>query len=178
MVDWPSSCLGVLVPETACADVVTPGYRILLKANDITYEFHTDKAGVNSILLDRVDGNSPISASSGVTNDLVLVWRREGGFAGFCDTVVVRKSGEYTVSYCRGRNSPLSQTAQMDATQAQQILEWAGRLKPFETSHVGPVHPDELIIEVTFYGTGNSDATSAEQKDIMAFGQQLRNTSK
>jgi hypothetical protein len=39
------SCLGC--PQTAenCAQVLTPGYRILLRVSDATYEYHTDLGG-------------------------------------------------------------------------------------------------------------------------------------
>ena len=44
-VDWPDSCLGVSNPGEMCAQVITPGYRIQLKAGGQTYEVHTDQSG-------------------------------------------------------------------------------------------------------------------------------------
>lgn len=44
-VDWPDSCLGVTNDGTVCAPVVTPGYKIELRENNTTYEFHTDFYG-------------------------------------------------------------------------------------------------------------------------------------
>ncbi len=41
-VEWPDACLGVPAPGEACADVVTPGYRIRL-ADGLIY--HTDHTG-------------------------------------------------------------------------------------------------------------------------------------
>jgi hypothetical protein len=41
-VEWPDSCLGVSQPDMVCAEVITPGYRIILEANGQTYEYHTD----------------------------------------------------------------------------------------------------------------------------------------
>lgn len=41
-VEWPDSCLGVVVEGIVCAPVVTPGYKILLNANGSSFEFHTD----------------------------------------------------------------------------------------------------------------------------------------
>jgi len=43
-VDWPDACLGISQPDVACAEVITPGYRIILEANGGTYEYHTDGA--------------------------------------------------------------------------------------------------------------------------------------
>jgi hypothetical protein len=41
-VDWPDACLGVSQPDVACAEVITPGFRIFLEASGQKYEYHTD----------------------------------------------------------------------------------------------------------------------------------------
>lgn len=43
-VDWPDACLGVPTPG-ACAQVITPGYRIILSASGQSYEFHSNLDG-------------------------------------------------------------------------------------------------------------------------------------
>lgn len=43
--EWSDSCLGVPRPEEACAQVITPGYRIILSSLTETFEFHTDRTG-------------------------------------------------------------------------------------------------------------------------------------
>jgi hypothetical protein len=48
-VDWPDTCLGVSTPEIMCAMMITPGYRVLLRANGSDYEYHTD--GGDSVVL-------------------------------------------------------------------------------------------------------------------------------
>ncbi len=40
-VDWPDTSLGCPEPGKVYAQVVTPGYRILLKADGKTYEYHS-----------------------------------------------------------------------------------------------------------------------------------------
>jgi hypothetical protein len=42
MVEWLNSCLGVEEPGQVCAEVITPGYSILLEANGQQYEYHTN----------------------------------------------------------------------------------------------------------------------------------------
>lgn len=49
-VDWPDACLGVQLPDIGCAQVVTPGFKIILEAGGRRFAYHTDAAG-NSILL-------------------------------------------------------------------------------------------------------------------------------
>ena len=42
--DWPDSCLGLGGPEELCAQVITPGYAVLLLA-DTEYRYRTDLSG-------------------------------------------------------------------------------------------------------------------------------------
>jgi hypothetical protein len=42
---WPDSSLGIAEPGLAYAPVVTPGYRVELRAAGRVYEYHTDAAG-------------------------------------------------------------------------------------------------------------------------------------
>jgi hypothetical protein len=44
-VDWPDACLGLAKPDEACAQVLTPGYRVILSASLQNYEFHTNRSG-------------------------------------------------------------------------------------------------------------------------------------
>ncbi|MBI2866075.1 MAG: hypothetical protein HYX99_01770 [Chloroflexi bacterium] len=43
-VDWPDTSLGCPQPGMAYAQVITPGYRILLSATGQTYEYHSDRS--------------------------------------------------------------------------------------------------------------------------------------
>jgi len=40
--DWPDACRGAVRPREVCAQVVTPGYRVILSAEGRQYEYHTD----------------------------------------------------------------------------------------------------------------------------------------
>jgi hypothetical protein len=42
-VTWPDSCLGCVKTGESCAQVLTPGYRIILRVRDATYEYHTNR---------------------------------------------------------------------------------------------------------------------------------------
>jgi hypothetical protein len=42
-VTWPDSCLGCVKAGERCAQVLTPGYRIVLRVRDATYEYHTNR---------------------------------------------------------------------------------------------------------------------------------------
>ena len=42
---WNDSCLGCPQTGENCAQVLTPGYRVVLRVSDATYEYHTDLGG-------------------------------------------------------------------------------------------------------------------------------------
>jgi hypothetical protein len=46
-VEWPNSCLGLAGPGEMCAEVITPGFVIILQAGGNEYEFHSDRTGEN-----------------------------------------------------------------------------------------------------------------------------------
>jgi hypothetical protein len=45
-VDWPDACLGLGGPDEACAQVVTPGWRIELRVADTTHVLRSDALGL------------------------------------------------------------------------------------------------------------------------------------
>ncbi len=44
-VEWPDSCLGITGEGIVCAQVITPGFRIILEHAGVQYEYHTDTVG-------------------------------------------------------------------------------------------------------------------------------------
>lgn len=44
-VDWPDTSLGCPQPGMAYAQVITPGFRLVLAAGQAIYEYHSDYAG-------------------------------------------------------------------------------------------------------------------------------------
>jgi hypothetical protein len=43
--DWPNACLGLEEKGTLCAQVITPGYNVLMQANGKEYRYRTNQAG-------------------------------------------------------------------------------------------------------------------------------------
>jgi hypothetical protein len=41
-VEWRDGCLGVSNPRMMCTMMITPGYRVILRADGSDYEYHTD----------------------------------------------------------------------------------------------------------------------------------------
>lgn len=43
--EWPDSCLGLARQGELCAQVITPGYRVVFAHDNLTYEYRTDRTG-------------------------------------------------------------------------------------------------------------------------------------
>lgn len=44
-IEWPDACLDAPASDEVCAQVVTPGYKVLLEADGVVREYHTDQSG-------------------------------------------------------------------------------------------------------------------------------------
>lgn len=48
---WPDACLDAAKPGTVCAQVITPGFKLVLESGGAQYEYHTDE-GTRAVLLE------------------------------------------------------------------------------------------------------------------------------
>jgi hypothetical protein len=60
-VDWPDTSLGCPEPGKFYAEVITPGWRVVVDHRGQTYEFHTDESG------ERIVNCAAVKASTGET---------------------------------------------------------------------------------------------------------------
>jgi hypothetical protein len=44
-VDWNDACLGLAAEDEACAEEITPGWKVILEAVGESHEYHTDLSG-------------------------------------------------------------------------------------------------------------------------------------
>jgi hypothetical protein len=44
-VDWPDACLGLPAAGESCAQVITPGFRVVVETGGTSYEFRTNRDG-------------------------------------------------------------------------------------------------------------------------------------
>jgi hypothetical protein len=150
-VEWPDSCLGVSRPNIRCARVITPGFRIILEANGEQYEYHTDE-----------DGSAVASAAA------VLTWHREGGFAGFCDDLMVAM-GQAQASSCKsGEAYPLGALTEEELAQFEQ---WAESFGSVVIEMRDPAVADAMTLVLTFNGNGDGQPAEAEQQAMLAWAQ-------
>jgi len=56
-VEWPDACLGVYTADMMCAQVITPGYLVVLAVDGEQYEYHTNLDGSNVQLASAPEAN-------------------------------------------------------------------------------------------------------------------------
>jgi hypothetical protein len=157
--EFGDACLGVAMEGVMCAQVVTPGRIIVLEANGVQYEYHTSE-----------DGSRVQPAT------LALVWKREGGIAGFCDTLTVFRSGEVFTSKCNAQAEGRMGTVAdlMTAKERQQFSDWMAKFGEAKLDASDPKGvADRMVVTLEIFGAGSSQLTNSEKQVLFKFAQSL-----
>ncbi|HUE97702.1 MAG TPA: hypothetical protein VMN99_00530, partial [Anaerolineales bacterium] len=162
-VDWPDGCLGVAAEGLACTQVITPGFRIILEANDREVEYRTNE-----------DGTQIRSAT------VLMTWKREGGIAGFCDLLTVYLSGEVHRSSCKSGEYVEERVSNiLSEAEIAKLDEW---VQEYGTVNIDASDPkgvsDRMVVTLEFMGHGNQETISAaNEKELLEFAQLLSQSS-
>jgi hypothetical protein len=145
-VEWPDTCLGVQEEGVACAPVTVPGFRVVLEAGGRQVEYHTDEAGT----LVR-----PAT--------VLLQWKREGGFAGFCDSLTVYLSGEVHRHSCK--SGEVSQERLIDLLPQEEMETLERWVQQYGEVSIDASDPkgvaDGMVVTLEFRGVGRPGQTVA-----------------
>jgi hypothetical protein len=158
-VEFRDSCLDMALEDMLCSQVVTPGNKIVLEAKGIQYEYHTSRDG------GRIQ---PVT--------LALVWKREGGIAGFCDTLTVFLSGEVFASQCKKQaEGKFGTFAKLLSSQEQkQFNEWIAKFAESDLDASDPKGvADRMVVTLQLLGNGTEPLAKTEQQALFDFAQTL-----
>ena len=157
-VEWPDACLGVSLPGMACAEVITPGFNVVLEANEgKLYEYHTDQAGTSA---------QPAS--------LALTWQRNGGIAGFCDELLVYRSGEVVAHNCAPENViEADLTGTLSEGEVAQFNEWLAQFGAVTVTQDDGAVADSMTVNFNLTGAGTAQPSEAEQQAMIEWAQNL-----
>jgi len=158
-VDWPDSCLGVTVEGFACSQVVTPGFRIALEANGKQVEYHTNQVG--TVI---------------VPATVALTWSRNGGIAGFCDSLTIYLSGEAQGNNCK--SGEMVEKSLGELLTAKEIATMNGWISKYGEINIDASDPkgvsDAMSVKLTLSGTGTQqNMVQASQQLLLTFAQDL-----
>jgi hypothetical protein len=150
--EFGNACLDVPAPGEMCAEVITPGYVVSLQAEGRQYDYNTDLKGSQA---------RPAS--------LALSWQREGGIAGFCDSLLVYASGEAYASNCKGDQG---QAGMLTDDERAELVKWLDSYGAVGHEQSDGAVADSMTIRVSFQGYGSTATLSeAEQGDLQAWAQ-------
>ena len=158
-VEFADSCLGVAMKDVVCAEVVTPGKIIVLEAAGIQYEYHVS-----------ADGALVQPAT------LALTWSREGGIAGFCDSMTVFLSGEVYGNQCKSQpNGTMGTFASLlSKEERRQFDGWLKKLGHVNLDASDPIEvSDAMTVKLEFYGIGKGSPTKSDEQALMNWAQDV-----
>ncbi len=158
-IEFGDACLGVALPSVSCAQVMTPGKIIVLEANGEQYTYHT-----------TADGSFIQPA------DLLLTWKREGGIAGFCDVLMVYRSGDISGNQCKSQPNEVtgSFAATLTAEERSQLETWQQELGAVNLDLSDPEGvSDRMVVTLDFYGSGKGSLAQSDQQAMLEWVQSV-----
>ena len=155
-VQWPTTCLGIEMPNMACGQMITPGMLVVLEANGTQYRYHTDESG-----------------SQVMTATVGLTWQREGGIAGFCDNLTVYLPGTAYAASCGGPNSPKGEPVQLSAEEAGQLAQLLAKFGQVTVTLKDDAVADGMSTELKLFGQGTAEPSEADQQQMMQLAQSI-----
>jgi hypothetical protein len=157
--EFGDTCLDVLLPDMQCAQVLMPGRLIVVSANGVEYEYHTS-----------ADGTFIQPAM------IALTWKREGGIAGFCDSLVVFHSGEVYGNQCQSQpgNTTGSFASLLSAEEREQFDTWVNEIGSVDLNASDPEGvSDRMVVSLQFRGNGKGSLNQADEQAILLWVQTL-----
>jgi hypothetical protein len=160
-VEWSNACLGIEEPGEMCAEVITPGYQIVVEFNGVLHQYHTNQ-----------DGSVVRPAT------IALTWERVGGIAGFCDALRVYRSGEVVVHECGFEGvvttGVLAELLSQD--DVAQFVHWVREYGEMTVDHSNTdAAADGMRLSLTWAGAGTEVADDETRNAMMVWVQDLYN---
>lgn len=158
-VEWNNSCLGASEPGEVCAEVITPGYRIVLDTPKGLYEIHTDLSGKSFRI---------VPTGKATADNLAVVWERSGGIAGICQRLTITINQSYSIEDCR--NHQLISGGNLNQDQWSQIQKWLERFISFNWHSNPPQGSADMFTDgLTFNGKGSTTPSQNDEENIAQY---------
>lgn len=119
---------------------------------------------------DATDASLPTPGPKSSAEGALLVWERSGGFAGFCDKVVVQSTFEVNGSNCKGETNI---KFQLTESQIAQVNDWLATYQPIDYSQSDPATADAMTVSLMLAGRGGQVASDEIIQTVMWFASEL-----
>jgi hypothetical protein len=111
--------------------------------------------------------STPTPAGMEGHRQVILVWHREGGTAGFCGDVVVYESGYAEIASCR-EGTPTERRL-LSADTSEQMHSWIEAYQSFEVEQSKGSGENRVLTRLAFTGNGSREVSEIELRMIQAF---------
>ncbi len=156
--EFSNTCLGVVMQDVMCAEVVTPGRIIVLESDGVQYEYHVSE-----------DGRRIQPAT------LALTWSRDGGIAGFCDRLTIFLSGEVYGNQCKQQDGRMSTfSSLLTVAERSKFNSWIGKYGQLTLDASDPKGvSDRMTLTLVLYGNGGGKPTQTVEGEFFTWAQDL-----
>jgi len=162
-VDWTNSCLD-METNTNCADVIIPGFRIILEANGQLFEYHTDQ--VASVIYGglKEEANGPNQEPISLSNFLTISMQRTYFNSTMVEQLLISSDMIMVVSNNEGlEKNGLSLTE----SEKEQLTNWKNSFN--DTDFTVRDENGQWETTIHLYGTGQEDLPDFGQEVLLNF---------
>lgn len=104
---------------------------------------------------------------------LAMEWSREGGFAGFCDQMLVYGSGQAPASSCKTTPASMLGARWLSSPQMALLFGWIDGLSAFQYQQKDQATADAMAVALSFAGRGAAEASAADQQALLDYAHHL-----
>ncbi len=113
------------------------------------------------------------SAGSGAAWGIAFSWSRQGGIAGFCDSLDVYLDGEAVASSCKSDQLSNGGKFTLSSDQLEQLYTWLDQFTPFEITQSDQATADSMTVKMNFNGSGIISPVQSDKQDLFSFASTL-----
>ncbi len=158
-VEWSDTCLDVDQPGVDCLPKTTQGYWIVMEANGLQFDYHSDRTG--SDIQPATPG---------------LFWTRNGGEQGYCDTLIVYLPDTAHACWCQSGEINTATANLHEILSVEEYDQLIELLREFDENTINQSSSDgsnSAAVSLTFYGQGEEFPDSVHKQTFMAIAQEI-----
>ncbi len=112
------------------------------------------------------------SGRTGAAWGLAMAWSRQGGIAGFCDSVDIYRDGSVIVSNCKAEGGPYP-PVRLNATQLEQLYFWLDNYGAVDVTETDPAVADAMTTQLILAGAGQAQPLEDTRRAMIEFAADL-----
>lgn len=157
--EWSDTCLEVDQPGVDCLAEKTQGYWIVMEANGLQFDYHSDRTG--SDIQPATPG---------------LYWTRNGGENGYCDTLKIYLPDTAYACWCQNGEMISASANLLDILSMEEYDRLIDLLRDFTENSVNHSAVDGSTtaeVSLKFYGQGEELPNADHQQSFMVIAEEI-----